>query len=107
MICRISVLSDELHVRGAKKAGRKTGPLPVDRSRSGGSKHHVIREAQGMGIPLAVTLTAANCNDITELIPLVDRVPPTGRYGKPRVVLRLAIRGVMPHLSSARWRRLS
>ncbi len=33
----------------------------------------------GRGIPLAVTLTAGNRNDITELIALVDRVPPTGR----------------------------
>jgi hypothetical protein len=27
---------------------------------------------EGQGIPLAVTLTAANRNDVTELIPLVD-----------------------------------
>jgi transposase len=31
-----------------------------------------------------VTLTAANRNDVTELIPLVDRVPATGRFGKFR-----------------------
>ena len=31
-----------------------------------------------------MSLTAANRNDITELLPLVDRVPPTGRYGKFR-----------------------
>ena len=32
----------------------------------------------GQGTPLAATLTAGNRHDITELIPLVDRVPPTG-----------------------------
>lgn len=47
---------------------------------------------EGQGIPLAVTLTAANRNDITELIPLVDRVPPTGRHGKFRPKALLADR---------------
>jgi hypothetical protein len=40
-----------------------TGPSPVDRSRLG-SKHHVI--CCGNGIPLALTVTAANRNDITQ-----------------------------------------
>jgi transposase len=47
---------------------------------------------EGQGIPLAMTLTAANRNDITELIPLVDRIPPTGRYGKFRPKTLLADR---------------
>lgn len=47
---------------------------------------------EGRGIPLAVTLTAANRNDITELLPLVDRVPPTGRHGKFRPKALLADR---------------
>ena len=47
---------------------------------------------EGQGIPLAVTLTAANRNDITELLALVDRVPPTGRYGKFRPKALLADR---------------
>jgi transposase len=47
---------------------------------------------EGQGIPLAVTLTAANRNDITELLALVDRVPPTGRYGKFRPKTLLADR---------------
>jgi transposase len=46
----------------------------------------------GRGIPLAVTLTAGNRNDITELLALVDRVPPTGRYGKFRPQTLLADR---------------
>jgi transposase len=38
--------------------------------------------------PLAATLTAANRNDVTELLSLIDRVPPTGRHGKfkPKVL---------------------
>jgi transposase len=46
----------------------------------------------GQGIPLAVTLTAGNRHDITELLALVDRVPPTGRYGKFRPKALLADR---------------
>jgi transposase len=66
----------------APHGGRKTGPSPVDR-RKCGSKHHVIVEAQG--VPLAMTLTAANRNDITQLLWLVDAIPPLpGRRGRPR-----------------------
>jgi SRSO17 transposase len=37
------------------------------------------------GIPLAVTLTGGNRNDITQLLPLLDAVPPIrGRRGRPR-----------------------
>lgn len=36
-------------------------------------------------MPLATTLTGGNRNDITQLIPLVDAVPPVrGRRGRPR-----------------------
>jgi hypothetical protein len=51
----------------------------------------------GRGTPLAVTLTAANRNDITELMPLVDRVPPTGRHGKFRPKVLLADRAYVNH----------
>src|SRR5881397_1733274 len=62
--------------------GEKTGPSLVDRSRSG-SKHHLI--ACGRGTPLAVSLTGGNRNDITQLVPLVDAIPPVrGRRGRPR-----------------------
>jgi transposase len=63
-----------------------TGPSPVDRSRLG-SKHHVI--CCGNGIPLALTVTAANRNDITQLLELVDRIAPVGPHGKfrPKVLL--------------------
>jgi transposase len=36
-------------------------------------------------VPLAVALSGANRNDITELVPLVDAIPPVrGRRGRPR-----------------------
>jgi transposase len=72
---------DGSHVRALKGADH-VGPLPVDRARPG-SKHHLICDAGG--IPLAVTLTGGNRNDITQLIPLLDAVPPIrGRRGRPR-----------------------
>jgi transposase len=62
--------------------GDHVGPSPVDRGRPG-SKHHLICDAGG--IPLAVSLTGGNRNDVTQLIPLVDAVPPIrGRRGRPR-----------------------
>jgi transposase len=62
--------------------GRKTGPNPTDRARPG-SKHHVVTDAKG--IPLATILTGANRHDVTQLLPLLDKIPPVrGRRGKPR-----------------------
>nr|WP_143061164.1 IS5 family transposase [Saccharopolyspora shandongensis] len=72
---------DGSHVR-ALKGGPKTGPSPVDRARIG-SKHHVIVE--GGGIPLAVTLTGGQRHDVTQLMPLIEAIPPVrGRRGRPR-----------------------
>jgi transposase len=66
----------------ARSKGDHVGPSPVDRGRPG-SKHHLICDAGG--IPLAVTLTGGNRNDVTQLIPLLDAVPPIrGRRGRPR-----------------------
>lgn len=62
--------------------GGKTGPNPTDRGKPG-SKHHLITDAQG--IPLAAILTAANRNDVTQLLPLVAAIPPVrGKRGRPR-----------------------
>ena len=62
-------------------AGEKTGPNPTDR-RKAGSKHHVLTDAHG--IPLVARLTAANRNDISELLTLVDTMPAIGgRPGRP------------------------
>src|SRR5690606_27893279 len=61
--------------------GDHVGPSPVDLSRPG-SKHHLITDAGA--IPLAVTLTGGNRHDVTQLIPLIDAVPPIrGRRGRP------------------------
>ncbi len=55
---------------------------PVDRARNG-SKHHLLVDATR--IPLAWTLTGGNRHDSTQLIPLLDRVPPVkGKVGRPR-----------------------
>ncbi|CAL9641458.1 IS5 family transposase [Streptomyces sp. enrichment culture] len=64
------------------KGGADTGPSPVDR-RKRGSKHHLI--CDGRGTPLKVITTAANVNDVTQTLALVDGVPPVaGRPGRPR-----------------------
>ena len=72
---------DSSHLR-AMKGGPKTGASPVDRGKPG-SKHHVIVEAHG--IPLAAILTGGNRNDVTQLLPLIQAVPPIrGKRGRPR-----------------------
>jgi transposase len=58
------------------------GPSPVDRARPG-SKHHLLVDATG--IPLAWTVTGGNRNDVTQLVPLLARIPPVrGKVGRPR-----------------------
>jgi transposase len=72
---------DSASVR-APEGGPATGPSPTDR-RKLGSKHHLIVDAHG--IPLAATLTGANAHDVTQLLPLVDHIPPVrGQRGHPR-----------------------
>ncbi|PAU50673.1 IS5/IS1182 family transposase [Streptomyces albireticuli] len=71
---------DASHVR-ALKGGGHAGPSPVDRARPG-SKHHLITDRHGT--PLAVTLTSGNRHDVTQLMPLLDAVPPVrGLRGRP------------------------
>ena len=71
-----------LEPRAGEKRGSETGPSPVDRARNG-SKHHLLVDLSGL--PLAWTLTGGNRNDVTQLIPLLDKVPPVrGRVGRPR-----------------------
>jgi transposase len=53
----------------------------VDRRKSG-TKHHLITDAEG--IPLAVRITGGNRHDVTQLLPLVDAIPPIGgKVGHP------------------------
>jgi len=69
-------------LRSVHTWGKKTGPNPTDR-RKKGSKHHLITDAQG--IPLATILTGANTHDVTQLVPLLDAIPPVrGKPGRPR-----------------------
>jgi hypothetical protein len=43
----------------------------------------LITEAHG--IPLAISLTGGNRNDVTQLMPLIEAIPPVrGRRGRPR-----------------------
>jgi len=71
-----------LQPRAGEKGGSETGPSPVDRARNG-SKHHLLVDATG--IPLAWTVTGGNRNDVTQLIPLVERIPAVrGKVGRPR-----------------------
>lgn len=60
---------DSSHVRALW--GLHTGPSPVDHARAG-SKHHLLTDARGL--PLAVAVTGRHRNDVTQLIPLVDAV---------------------------------
>ncbi|MFI6435003.1 transposase [Streptomyces sp. NPDC050759] len=65
-----------------KRGGADTGPSPVDRRKTG-SKYHLI--CDGRGTPLQVITTAANVNDLTQILVLVDGIPPVaGRPGRPR-----------------------
>ena len=71
-----------LKPRASEKGGSETGPSSVDRGRAG-SKHHLLTDAHRT--PLAWALTGGNRNDITQLLPLLDRVSAVaGRPGRPR-----------------------
>ncbi|MEU8703311.1 transposase [Streptomyces sp. NPDC048680] len=60
----------------------RSAPSPVDRRKAGGEYHLIC---DGRGTPLKVIVTAANVNDVTLNLALVDGVPPVaGRAGRPR-----------------------
>ena len=84
--------------------GKKTGPNPTDRRRAG-SKHHLLTDAQG--VPLTAILTPANTNDITQLLPLVEGVPPVGgKVGHPQRKPKL-VQGDRAYDSNAHRRALA
>ena len=61
--------------------GRKTDPNLTDRARPG-SRHHILADANG--VPISAILSGANRNDVTQLLPLVDAIPPIrGTRGRP------------------------
>ncbi|MEV8306841.1 IS5 family transposase [Streptomyces flavidovirens] len=63
-----SAIVDAASVRAKKKGGSLTGPNPVDRGKKG-SKLHVLSEAQGL--PLAVAVSGANLHDSQAFKPLI------------------------------------
>jgi transposase len=65
----------------APEGGEDTGPNPTDRGKSG-SKHHVMTDAQG--IPLSSTVTAANVNEVTQLLDVLTSMPPVGGKRGPK-----------------------
>lgn len=74
-------LIDSSTVRAAYGGG-ETGPSPVDRGKPG-TKHHVVTDANG--VPLTGSVTPANRNDISEMAPLVNKLPEVaGKVGRPR-----------------------
>src|SRR5919112_2668521 len=65
-----------------QKGGTRTGPNPLDRGRPG-SKRHVVTDASGM--PLAIALTGAHVHDSKVFEDLIDSIPPVkGKSGRPR-----------------------
>ena len=68
--------------RSGKKGGLETGPNPTDRGKPG-SKRHLVIDANG--IPLAVTVSAANVHDSRMLKATVDAIPAIRQCaGRPR-----------------------
>ena len=69
----------------AKRGSQLTGPNPVDRGKAR-SNYHMLTGAGGL--PLSITLSAANTYDALLLEPLIEAVPaivgPRGRPGRPR-----------------------
>jgi hypothetical protein len=60
-------------VFGRSVVGKKPGPNPTDRRKRGGI-HHVLTDAQG--VPLAALVTGAHRHDLTQLLPLLEAIPP-------------------------------
>jgi hypothetical protein len=56
--------------------GEAIGPNPTDRRKSGTKRHRVVESS---GIPLAVTLSAANVHDIPMLEATLDAIEPIRR----------------------------
>ncbi|HSX96194.1 MAG TPA: transposase, partial [Streptomyces sp.] len=75
-----SAIIDAASVR-VKRGGSLTGPNPVDRGKKG-SKLHVLSEAQG--IPLAVAVSGANVHDSQAFKPLLLGLPAIRSRRGPR-----------------------
>jgi putative transposase len=54
----------------APLGGQQTGPNPTDRAKSGSKRHLWVDQR---GAPLSICVTAANANDITAILNLINR----------------------------------
>jgi transposase len=69
-------------LRPREKGGTSTGPNPLDRGRPG-SKRHVLTDARG--VPLALALTGAHVLDSKAFEDLIDSIAPVKcKRGRPR-----------------------
>ncbi len=67
---------------GSNKGGAEAGPDPTDRGKPG-TKRHVVVDRQG--VPLAVTMSAANVHDSRTMLYTVDAIEPfRSPRGRPR-----------------------
>jgi transposase len=65
----------------AKRGGAGTGPNPLDRGRPG-SKRHVVTDARG--VPIAIALTSAHVHDSKMFEELIDSIALVrGKRGRP------------------------
>jgi len=70
--------------------GDDTGPNPTDRAKNG-SEHHLMFDRNG--IPVAATVSAANVNDVSQLLPTVVPCP------HPKFVQPVSLQGVRAYHS--------
>ncbi|MFJ8769614.1 IS5 family transposase [Streptomyces clavifer] len=98
-----SAIVDAASVR-AKKGGSLTGPNPVDRGKRG-SKIHVLSEAQGL--PLALAVSGANLHDSQAFKPLILGIPAIRSRRGPRRRRPMKVRADKAYYSAEylRWLR--
>ncbi|WP_406466544.1 IS5 family transposase [Streptomyces sp. NBC_01594] len=97
-----SAIVDAASVR-AKKGGSLTGPNPVDRGKKG-SRLHVLSEAQGL--PLVVAVSGANLHDSQAFKPLILGIPAVRSRRGPRRRRPVKIRADKAYHSAERLRWL-
>ena len=69
--------------REGAKGGALTGPNPTDRAKRGCKRHVTI---DGRGVPIGVTISAANLHDSCAALPTIDAVAKSapGRRKRPK-----------------------